>query len=673
MSHELRTPLNSLLILSDQLSKNPDGNLSVRQTEFAKTIHSSGNDLLNLINDILDLSKIESGTVVVDVGEMWFAELHSFVERTFNHVAESRGLAFAIDLQPDLPRSIQTDAKRLQQILKNLLSNAFKFTRHGGVKLTIGLATGSEPSLQTLRGGYPRIAFSVSDTGIGISPDKQQIIFEAFQQADGSTSRKYGGTGLGLAISRELSRLLGGEIQLVSAPGRGSTFTLYLPATYLPPATPRRPSADADEVPEVPATRVPVAATLAETSLASAAEEAGDDRHAIAPGDRMLLIVENDLAFARALLDEAHAQGYKGVITSFGASALGLAKDLQPTAITLDISLPDINGYWVLERLKNDLATRHVPVYIITTDDDSERGLRLGACAVITKPLATSQELEDAVATIRRRAESTTRELVIVEPDSLRRDELVALLGGGDVTVTAVATGEDAVAALARCPDCVVLNPFVPDAEPLELAERLLAAGPPRTLPVLVHGGNPEGEPAQAIKRLAQGVTVKDVRSEERLLDQTALYLHRRAGDLSAAQRRILTDLHGGNGALGGKKVLIVDDDIRNIFALTSVLEEQHMLTVSAETGHDAVKALQAHPDVDVVLMDIMMPEMDGMETTREIRRDPRFRNLPIIAVTAKAMKGDREKCIEAGAWDYLAKPVDPEELVAMLRAWLVR
>src|SRR5437867_7193259 len=389
MSHELRTPLNSLLILSDQLSKNPDGNLSARQTEFAKTIHSSGNDLLNLINDILDLSKIESGTVVVDVGEMWFGDLHSFVERTFNHLAEAKGLEFAIHLEPDLPRAIHTDAKRLQQILKNRLSNAFKFARHGRVDLTIAMADPASLEHGVLAGRGPAVAFSVADTGIGIPSEKQQIIFEAFQQADGSTNRTYGGTGLGLAISRELSRLLGGEIHLVSSPGRGSTFTLYLPTTYTPQATPRRAATDVEDIAPVPATRVPTAAVLAEAATATAVEEESDDRRAIRPGDRVLLIVENDAAFARALLDEARAQGFKGVITSFGAAALGLSQEFQPVAITLDISLPDINGYWVLERIKNDMATRHIPIYVITTDDDTARGLRLGARMVITKPLAT--------------------------------------------------------------------------------------------------------------------------------------------------------------------------------------------------------------------------------------------------------------------------------------------
>jgi len=674
MSHELRTPLNSLLILSDQLSKNPDGNLSSRQTEFAKTIHSSGNDLLNLINDILDLSKIESGTVVVDVGEMWFGDLHSFVERTFNHLAEAKGLEFGVHLATDLPRAIHTDAKRLQQILKNLLSNAFKFTRHGRVDLAIGLANPANLEHGALAGRGPVVAFSVADTGIGIPPEKQQIIFEAFQQADGSTSRTYGGTGLGLAISRELSRLLGGEIHLVSSPGHGSTFTLYLPTTYTPAAAPRRPATEVDGAAPVPATRVPVAAVLAEAATATAVEEESDDRRAIEPGDRVLLIVENDSAFARAVLDEAHAQGFKGVITSFGAAALGLSKDFQPSAITLDISLPDINGYWVLERLKNDMATRHIPIYVITTDDDTERGLRLGARTAITKPLATGQALEEVVAAIRRYTDDATRELLIVEPVAGRREELASLLGGPDVSITAVGTGADAIAALdRRLPGCVVLNPLVGDATPLDFAKRLLHDSSAHRVPVLVHGDLDGDEQLESIKRSFSGLTVKDVRTDQRLLDQTALYLHRRFGDLSAAQRRILSDLHGGSGALGGKKVLIVDDDIRNIFALTSVLEEHHMLVVSAENGRDAVKALQAYPDIDVVLMDIMMPEMDGMETTRQIRRDPRSRHVPIIAVTAKAMKGDREKCIEAGAWDYLAKPVDPEELVAMLRAWLVR
>jgi CheY-like chemotaxis protein len=387
-----------------------------------------------------------------------------------------------------------------------------------------------------------------------------------------------------------------------------------------------------------------------------------------------LLIVENDAAFARAVLDEAHAQGFKGVITSFGAAALGLSQEFQPVAITLDISLPDINGYWVLERIKNDMATRHIPVYIITTDDDVERGLRLGARRVITKPLASGEALEETVAAIKRHTDAATRDLLIVEPAAARREQLVELLGGPDVSITAVGSGADAIAALERrVPECVVLNPRLPDTTPLDLAKRLLKHAPSRTASLLLHGDPDTEEQVDAVKRALPGLTVKDVRTDQRLLDQTALYLHRRFGDLSAGQRRILSDLHGGSRALGGKKALIVDDDIRNIFALTSVLEEHHMLVVSAENGRDAIKTLQAYADIDVVLMDIMMPEMDGMETTRQIRLDPRCKDVPIIAVTAKAMKGDREKCIEAGAWDYLAKPVDPEELVAMLRAWLVR
>jgi CheY-like chemotaxis protein len=320
------------------------------------------------------------------------------------------------------------------------------------------------------------------------------------------------------------------------------------------------------------------------------------------------------------------------------------------------------------------MATRHIPVYIITTDDDVERGLRLGARMVITKPLATGEALEEAVAAIRRHAEAGTRDLLIVEPAAARREQLVALLGGPDVSVTAVGSGVDAITAIERAiPECVVLNPCLPDTAPLDLAKRLLKHAPTQTISLLLHGDPDNEDHVDAVKRALPGLTVKDVRTDQRLLDQTTLYLHRRFGDLSATQRRILSDLHGGSRALGGKKALIVDDDIRNIFALTSVLEEHHMLVVSAENGRDAIKTLQAYSDIDVVLMDIMMPEMDGMETTRQIRLDPRCKDVPIIAVTAKAMKGDREKCIEAGAWDYLAKPVDPEELVAMLRAWLVR
>ena len=670
MSHELRTPLNSLLILSDQLSRNPEGRLTAREMEYAKTIHSSGNDLLNLINDILDLSKIESGTVAVDVGELRFADLRAFVERTFNHVAESKSLEFSIDLGADLPRSMQTDAKRLQQILKNLLSNSFKFTRRGRVALSIGPADpGVRFDNETLRAQEFVIAFAVSDTGIGIPGDKQQLIFEAFQQADGSTSRKYGGTGLGLAISRELARLLGGEIQLVSVPGQGSLFTLYLPGGFVPAARRIIPM----ETSAVPMSREAVAPAIPDAP--QPVDEVGDDRTAVQPGDRVLLIVENDVAFARTILESAREHGYKGVVTGFGAAALTLAAQFDPEAITLDISLPDINGWRILERLKHTPALRHIPVYIITTDEDRHRGLKAGALGIATKPLHTREALDDVLLSLRRYTDDRTRRVLVVESDPGRREQVLELLQGPDTHVVAAGTTVEALAALERDrPDCVVLNPALPDLTDGAFVERFPDAAPGPDLPVLVYPNNGiSEEQAPAVKRLGQHAVIKEVLSPERLLDQVALFLHRRLEDFSETQRQIIDDLHRGDKSLAGRKVLIVDDDIRNIFALTSILEQHQMVTVAAESGRDAIKSLEDISDVDAVLMDVMMPDMDGLDTTRAIRLNPKFSALPIIAVTAKAMKGDREKCIEAGAWDYLSKPVDPEELLAMLRAWLVR
>jgi HAMP domain-containing protein/signal transduction histidine kinase/DNA-binding response OmpR family regulator len=672
MSHELRTPLNSLLILSDQLSKNATGNLNPRQTEYAKTIHASGNDLLNLINDILDLSKIESGTVVVDAGDLRFDELHGFVERTFNHVAESRNLEFEVKLSQHLPKSIQTDAKRLQQILKNLLSNAFKFTRQGRVTLDIYTAPASiRYENETLRGQGNVIAFSVSDTGIGIPHEKQQIVFEAFQQADGSTNRKYGGTGLGLAISRELAWLLGGEIHLESTPGEGSLFTLYLPAGFV--ATGRRPIAPVEDTRARPA--IAASTSIPEVAPASVAEEATDDRADIGSGDRVLLILENDQAFGRMLFDVAHDRGYKALVTGYGAEALSLAAQYQPHAITLDISLPDINGWRVLDRLKNSANTRHIPVYVITTDEDRERALRSGAIGVAVKPIQTREALDEVLGELIRYVEKSERELLLIEPDPDRGKRLREYIPSEGVKILEARTTQEAIELLnGRVPDCVVLNPNLENGSTSDQVDNLIASGKISGVPVLVHGSEKESEAATALaRRLSKTGLARDVQSPERLLDLAALVLHRRLEDLPADQRRTILDLRNGDKTLSGRKVLIVDDDIRNIFALTSTLEVHNMVTLSAETGRDAISILESNPDVEVVLMDVMMPEMDGLATTRAIRQIRRFRDLPIIAVTAKAMKGDREKCIEAGAWDYLAKPVDQDELLAMLRAWLVR
>jgi signal transduction histidine kinase/DNA-binding response OmpR family regulator/HAMP domain-containing protein len=693
MSHELRTPLNSLLILSDQLSKNPDGNLTAKQTEFAKTIHSSGNDLLMLINDILDLSKIESGTVVVDVGELHLAELKSYVERTFRHVAESKGVEFQIEMRPDLPRAVYTDAKRLQQVIKNLLSNSFKFTHQGRVSLCVEpVRSGWNPENEDLNRAQSVLAISVTDTGIGISSDKQQIIFEAFQQADGSTSRKYGGTGLGLAISREISRLLGGEIRLISSPGKGSTFTLYLPQVYAHSKVSRRPAPIAPEHSAArPVTAPPAAPAVLETPRL--VNEVGDDRELVQPGDPLLLIVENDLAFAKLLLEAARDKGFRGLVTSLGAAALAMTREYKPDAITLDLCLPDIDGWRVIERLKNDISTRHIPICVVSTEDASDRGQANGALCVATKPFKNREALEQLLETIRDFVGSRAREVVVVTGDPAHGERLRGLIGSDEVRLTFAAGGREALAALDRKRiDCLVLDGAPPDMTTGDLLWQIRREPGNSTLPVILynehppaggHGegngdgngyGNGRGHGLAALPQaLPPALTCREVSSSDRLLDQTAFFLHTPVAKLAEPKRRIIEDLYQTDQVLAGKKVLIVDDDIRNIFALSSILDWRNMVIVSAETGRDAIELLQAEPDVDIVLMDIMMPEMDGIDTMRAIRRLPQFNALPIIAVTAKAMKGDREKCIEAGAWDYLSKPVDTEQLLSVLRAWLLR
>ncbi len=675
MSHELRTPLNSLLILSDQLSKNPEGNLKPKQTEFAKTIHSSGNDLLMLINDILDLSKIESGTVVVDAGELLLSDLHNYVERTFRHVAEAKGVDFSIELSAGLTKAIFTDAKRLQQVIKNLLSNSFKFTHRGQVSLTVSVAhEGWDHENEALNRASSVLAFSVSDTGIGISQDKQQIIFEAFQQADGSTSRKYGGTGLGLAISREISRLLGGEIRLVSSPGRGSTFTLYLPQAYVPQKTARKPAPESIGEGQPLAPMRPELVPV-EVETPQLVNEAGDDRDLIGAGDPLLLIVENDLAFAKVLLDAAHDKGFKGLVTSVGAAALAMARDYMPDAITLDIRLPDIDGWRVLERLKGDLATRHIPVCVVSAEEDHQRALSLGALTLLAKPIRTRDSLEQLLDTIKDFIERSVKDLLVVGPRAETRERILESIGCEDIRVTSVATGSDALAILGqRRIDCMVVDPDLPDLSAEAFVEGVSRLPVPASLPVILFGeGADHIEDGTARRDLGRHVTVRHAESTERLLDQTAFFLHSPVRNLTESKRQTLEGLYQTDRVLAGKKVLIVDDDIRNIFALTSILEWRNMVTVSAETGRDAIKILQAQSDIDIVLMDIMMPEMDGIDTMRAIRLIPQFKSLPIIAVTAKAMKGDREKCIEAGAWDYLSKPVETEQLLSVLRAWLHR
>ncbi len=687
MSHELRTPLNSLLILSDQLCKNAGGNLTPRQVEFAKTIHASGNDLLTLINDILDLSKIESGTVVVDPTDLLLDDLRRYVERTFRHVAEAKNLEFNIAMGPQLPPAMFTDAKRLQQVLKNLLSNAFKFTQHGHVTMTVAHARGGwDPDNEVLNRAGDVIAFSVQDTGIGISPDKQQIIFEAFQQADGSTSRKYGGTGLGLAISRELSRLLGGEIRLVSEPRVGSTFTLYVPIVYTPPrntrkvATARAPL----EIVVPPAAPAPIALPRDEganrppreehepeptPAVSTLVNELGDDRDNIRIGDRVLLIVENDVGFARFLLDAAREKGFKAIVSTQGAAALAFANEYRPTAITLDIYLPDIGGWRVLDRLKHDPQTRHIPVTVISTDESRERALQAGAYAFVGKPIQGKEVIDELLDKVTKFSRRPRRNVMIVAGQKGQRDWLAKYLKADDVGVLTANDADAAVAYLgSQKVDCVIATPDVPERTAAALRERLLGESGHHATPVIVYteaGGLGEWS------GLGSRGIVREVRSPERLMDLATFFLHRDPARMPEAHRAVLRGLQDSIDVLKGKRAMIVDDDMRNIFALSSLLEEHGMAIVSHDNGRDAVRSLQARQDVDVVLMDIMMPEMDGIDTIREIRKIPACKDLPIIAVTAKAMKGDREKCMEAGAWDYLSKPVDTELMVGTLRGWL--
>jgi HAMP domain-containing protein/signal transduction histidine kinase/DNA-binding response OmpR family regulator len=692
MSHELRTPLNSLLILSDQLCKNNEGNLTVKQVEFSKTIHSSGNDLLMLINDILDLSKIESGTVAVDASELRVDDLHRSVERGFRHFAESKHVDFVVQLEQPLPKTMITDAKRLQQIIKNLLSNAFKFTHVGQVTFRIFTATGGwSPDNEELNRSSQVIAFAVSDTGIGISPDKQQIIFEAFQQADGSTSRKYGGTGLGLAISRELSRLLGGEIRLVSAPGKGSEFTLYLPQSYNPSRSARHLRAGAPlEAVEVaaPAARQRDAAQQVslleskasdwsfEADVAKAGADpvvfanlAEDDRTDIATGDRVILIVENDLAFARVLLAAARQAGFKGLVTSTGASALTMTREFHPSVITLDIHLPDMPGWRILDRLKSDVATRHIPICVVSTDDSRDRALQAGALGFLSKPLQSADVADEVIADLYTYTERGTKRLAVVMPASAQRAEFLASLDA-DVEVVLGETAADARAALNDA-DAVVVQDTLADFGPEDVLDALAVRHTVRQLPVILfHAGTPE---TGAWSHRAGAFALAEAASVAELRTQAAQWLHRSPATMSEDDRSVIEGILGERQSLRGKKALIVDDDMRNIFALATVLDEEGMLIVSADNGREAIRQVTLDPTIDIVLMDIMMPEMDGIMTMQEIRKLPRGRELPMVAVTAKAMKGDRQKCIEAGAWDYLSKPVDPQNLLALLRGWLCR
>jgi CheY-like chemotaxis protein/HAMP domain-containing protein/signal transduction histidine kinase len=682
MSHELRTPLNSLLILSRMLAENADKNLSAKQVEHAETIHASGSDLLELINDILDLSKIESGTVNVDVEEVELADVRAFVERTFRQVAVTRNLAFDIEQLPELPAAIRTDARRLQQVLKNLLSNAFKFTEQGGVTLRIALASqGWTSSNQTLNEAQAVVAFAIRDTGVGIHPDKHRVIFEAFQQADGSTSRKYGGTGLGLSISREISRMLGGEIALSSAPGMGSTFTLYLPVNQPAPARATNgESLDRAHAMQALADSLPPSldghgVEQIDESRAIEQENEGtveDDRGSIEATDRVLLIIEDDPIFAQMVLERAHERGFRGLIARTAQGAIKLVHGFRVDAITLDLRLPDRDGWTVLDRLKHDPRTRHIPVHIISAQDEQQRGLRLGALSYLQKPVS-KEALDAALSEIKQFVERPVKNLLVVEDNEGQRKAIVELIGNHDVRTTAVGTGKQALAALREQPyDCAVIDLGLPDMTGFHLIEKIKTRAGQPELPIIVYTGRALSRREETeLRRVAEAIVVKDVSSPERLFDETTLFLHRVEASLPADKRRLLAEVQRVDEMLVGRKVLIVDDDVRNIFALSALLERRGLMPLTAESGAEAIALLKRTPDIAAVLMDVMMPDMDGYDTMRAIRRVAKFKKLPIIALTAKAMKGDRDKCIEAGASDYIAKPVDVDQLFSLLRVWL--
>ncbi|HYI01013.1 response regulator, partial [Hyalangium sp.] len=726
MSHELRTPLNSLLILAKLLSDNKDGNLSHKQVEYANTIYASGGDLLTLINEILDLSKVEAGKMQVEPRDILLSELNLFVDRSFRPVADQKNLHFSVELAPNTPRSIRTDPQRLQQILKNLLSNAFKFTDSGSVKMVVKPAEKSvRLDHEVLRKAKHVIAFAVMDTGIGIAKDKQKLIFEAFQQADGSTARKYGGTGLGLSISREIAKLLGGEIHVESEPGKGSTFTLYMPPEYMAPEDdgvapstplaslmPPAPPAPGSLAPTSarPAAPEPARVTASEPAHSATPEPAAtqaihltpppvaenghvldaalpppadpllaplmveDDREHIREGDRVLLIIEDDLKFARIMAQMAREKGFKVLVASRGDSGLSMANEYLPHAITLDIQLPVVDGWSVLERLKRNPRTRHIPVHIISVMD-KHQGNTQGAFGYLTKPVS-KEGLEHVFGQLARFLERKERRLLLVEDDDVQRDSLTRLLGeGDDVQVTAVPTGQAALHELEKSEfDCLVIDLLLPDMDGTKLVEEVKTQARFRDLPIVVYTGKELTSKDEArLKRYTGSVILKSgAKSPDQLLGDTALFLHRLDQHLTPRARHALAvrdNRHEGD--LSGKKVLVVDDDMRNIFALTSVLENHGMVVSFAENGRAAIDMLKKQPEVDVVLMDIMMPEMDGYETMRAIRQDLRLSRLPIIAVTAKALKDDREKCMAAGASDYLPKPVDTDKLIELIRLWV--
>lgn len=668
MSHELRTPLNSILILSQILAENKKNNLSEKEIELASTIHHSGKDLLNLIDEILDLSKVESGKIELDISPLKLSDLVAQVNATFDEVAKNKSIDFTILNEPGPGKVISTDRQRLEQIIKNLLSNAFKFTGRNG-KVSLHISTAAPGTLfrnGKLKGVQDVLLFTVTDTGIGIPEDKLETVFEAFQQADGSTKRKYGGTGLGLSISRELANVLGGEIHVQSEEGKGSTFTLYLPATFdlsIMETTERK----VEIKPKATRTRLSLPAVGQETN-----NNVADDRHAITENDKVILILEDDPVFAATLLDFVREKKYKGIIASQGNTGLSFARHYRPDAIILDMNLPVMDGEEVLRHLKNAPELRHIPVQIISGYDYKKHGLELGAFDFIQKPVDKDQ-LQQVFNRIEDFIRKKLKKLLVVEDNEQQNKAIRELIGNGDVKSYAAFSGAEAHSMMkAEHFDCVIVDLGLPDMSGFELLDTIKADEQLRKIPLIVYTGkNISKEEHARLMKSANTVVLKTADSKERLLDETMLFLHRVESKLPREKQNIIRKLHKSDEVLLNKKVLLVDDDIRNIYSLTNVLEEQGMICLTAENGKVALQVLRENPDTAIALMDIMMPEMDGYETTREIRNMENFARLPVIAITAKAMKGDREKCLEAGMSDYISKPVDIEQLLSLMRVWL--
>lgn len=669
MSHELRTPLNSLLILSKILSDNKKGNLTEDQVESAEVIYRSGNDLLSLINEILDLSKIEAGQMDVNIEKINISKMAERIRSDFNHVVGEKGLQFIVEINDSAPQQMESDSKRVEQIIKNLTSNAVKFTKKGSVTITF-----NKPSLEVnlFRSGLNpinSIAISVTDTGIGIAAEKQKIIFEAFQQADGGTAREYGGTGLGLSISRELAAMLGGEIQLKSEPGKGSEFTIYLPIKFEGPKSGiiHKSQADNNNILKESVSRKP---------SKQSSETVSDDRKLLSGAKSRLnsiLIIEDDSVFAKLLADQCHEKGFKVLVALTGEDGVKLATDYIPAAIILDLHLPGMSGWDVLEIVKERPSTRHIPVHIMSVDDPTLEAFKKGAMGYLIKP-AKKEELDGAFNKIQEVIDRPIKDLLVIEDNKDAGEAIVKLIGNGDVHSTSVRTGIGALKELkSKKYDCIILDLGLPDMTGFELIEKLEEDGM-EIPPVIVYTGKDLSQAEEMqLRKYAESIIIKGVKSEERLLDETSLFLHRMVEKFPEQKKKMILDLHDSETVFRDKKVLVVDDDMRNVFALSKVLSDKGLKILKAEDGIKALEILEKEPDTDLVIMDIMMPEMDGYETIRRIRGQNKFANLPIIALTAKAMKKDYEECIAVGANDYMSKPVDAARLISMLRIWLYR